>query len=103
MHNMKAIAQIITVFAAALMMAGCQTPGTVISENESPHCPACSTVTTTGPIKGTTMTTEMHCPACKTTYIDQSIGEIEDIQVVHHCDSCGINVKACKQCSKVSS
>lgn len=96
---MKAILQAVTVFAAALTIAGCQTPGTVISENVSPQCPSCQTVTKTGPIKGTTMS-KMHCPSCKTTYIDEPVSELGDKIAVHSCSACGINVKDCDQCSK---
>jgi hypothetical protein len=98
---MKVIAQTVILSVFLIGTLGCQTPGVVLSEEQSPQCPGCKSITTTGPIKGT-KNTEMHCPNCKTKYIDNSIGEYEDYTVIHSCSKCGINVKACEQCSKAS-
>jgi hypothetical protein len=90
-----------SVLGALILTGGCQPSGVVLSEEASPHCPLCKTVTKTGPIKGTKRTTEMHCPYCKTEYIDESIGELEDVRTTHSCSHCGINVKACQHCADV--
>jgi hypothetical protein len=101
MNKMKKLLSLITVLATTVLISGCQIPGKVLAEKQSPNCPTCNQVVTTGPIKGTTNTT-MHCPSCKTTYVDESYDEIQDKRVIHSCSHCGINVKECKQCAAAS-
>jgi len=86
---------------AAIFIAGCQMPGKTISETTAcPKCPKCNSVTTTGIIKGTTVTT-VFCPDCKAKYNDPRLMEyLPTDNSVFCCEKCKINVKTCKNCAK---
>ena len=86
---------------SAMFIAGCQMPGKVVGKTEAcPLCPKCQSVTTTGLIKGTTVTT-VFCPDCKAEYNDPRLMEYLPAESsVFCCKKCKINVKTCKACEK---
>jgi len=93
-----------TALIAAVFISGCQMPGKVVSETEvCPTCPKCKVVTTTGIIKGTTVTTVV-CPNCQAEFEDHRVrdyaGPSADGKGIYHCDKCGKNYEVCPDCAK---
>jgi len=90
-----------TALMAAFFSAGCQVPGKVVSETEvCPVCPKCRNVTTTGVVKGTTVT-KFVCSVCKLEYVDPRIQPYLDTGAsAYSCKNCQLNVKTCEECAK---
>ena len=81
------------------LLIGCQTPGKVISVEESVLCPKCKAETRTSAIKGINYTTCI-CPDCKTEYTEIWDGFYDEGAVVHVCDNCKMIVEKCAACRK---
>ena len=85
---------------SALLLSGCQMPGRVVKEEICPLCPKCKSVTTTGILKGTTVTTVV-CSGCKAEYEDPRLLDYTGTDSsVNCCEKCGIYIKKCDKCDK---
>lgn len=107
---MKPILRMILTISALsvfILIAGCQSPGKIVSTQVSAACPQCAMQTVTTPIKGLTYTRHI-CPACKTIELDEvRISEAMsnytsmEIETVHICDHCKSVVEPCLACQKM--
>jgi hypothetical protein len=98
---------ILTIATCSLILiAGCQSPGKIVSTQTSDICPQCTMQTVTTPIKGLTYTRHI-CPGCKTVETDKSktsaaLASYTSIAVetVHACKHCKSVVTPCPACRK---
>jgi hypothetical protein len=95
------------VLSTLILIAGCQSPGKVVSTQTSDVCPLCEMQTVTSPIKGLTYTKHV-CPNCKTVETDEATISAAmasyaslDIESVHVCEHCKSVVAPCPACSQM--
>ena len=87
-------------FVSVLLLSGCQMPGQIVKEEPCSLCPKCKSVTTTGILKGTTVTTVV-CPSCKAEYEDPRLLDYTGTDSsVNCCEKCGTYIKKCDKCKK---
>ena len=88
------------VIVSALLFSGCQMPGKMVKEESCPLCPKCKSVTTTGILKGTTVT-RVVCPGCKVEYEDPRLLDYTGKDSsVNCCKKCGMYITKCEKCKK---
>ncbi|NOY79444.1 MAG: hypothetical protein GXP31_00415 [Kiritimatiellaeota bacterium] len=97
-RNTGKIALACGVVLLALAVAGCQTPGKLVSTATSTVCPMCKSETRTTAVKGLTYTKHI-CPKCKTVRNTGTSDEAADATQVHVCDQCKAVVNTCPLCT----
>ena len=107
MKSILKIAAASALLGTLVLIAGCQTPGKVVSTQTSDVCPQCEMQTVTSPIKGLTYTKHV-CPTCKTVETDEAKISAAmasytslDIKSVHVCEHCKSVVALCPVCSRM--
>lgn len=92
----------LSLLGSFILASGCQTPGKVVSTEESVLCPICKNETVTMPVKGLTYTKHV-CPSCKTvvdTGKTPNYDELGDLgSEIHVCTACEASLIICPQCS----
>jgi len=107
MKNIQKILTITIATCSLILIAGCQSPGKVVSTQTSVVCPQCEMQTVTSPIKGLTYTKHV-CPGCKMVETDEAKTSAAlanytsmNTETVHVCEHCKSVVTPCPACSKI--
>ena len=88
------------IVAGTIILAGCQMPGRMAEKSVCPLCPECHRVTTTGIIKGTTVTS-VYCPCCNKQFEDSRLLEYRQPEDLYYsCEKCRRNYRKCENCQK---
>jgi len=88
---------VLAVLVGAVVMTGCQTPGQLISTEESVTCPLCKLETRTSSLKGFNFKMCV-CPTCKAQQKEIWDGFYVEDALVQVCDKCQAVVMNCPAC-----